>query len=89
VVMTFEFRRVYGRIKFYPTNPVALTICEIAERLCLDQTQLSKLLVLDSLQVKVSKDDEVLSMRELVALLTGATGERQTKGHDIQSRSRR
>lgn len=80
MTLVFEFKRVYGRIKFYPVCDESKAICSIAERLCLDGEQLSKLLVLKSLQIVVMHKDKPMPVAKLVALITGESVEsEQTK----------
>lgn len=66
----FEFKRVYGRVKFYPLDSISQAFCSLMDRLCLNEDDMLRIykLNLKGVRVEIEKDGEMLTNTEVLAL---------------------
>ena len=72
MTIKLKFKRVYGKLKFYPIDETAQALCKIAERTCLGPEQLIHAMKMKRFGAKIEiyhEDGQLFTSHELVRLL--------------------
>jgi hypothetical protein len=67
MTLKFQFKRVYGKPKFYPLNKPAEVLCRIAKRKCLDEQGMFETLKLKLSGCEIEVGE--LTLKEVIELV--------------------